>query len=306
MELRNNLRFPKSMTRQGSALRGAIGVGTWDTRVEFKDVLVQGSDGKTLLKPDFSLGLDGWRTYRGEWTGASGVLTQSSRDVDCRITSGNREWTDYTYTLKARGMNGTEGFLAIFAARDSETLYWWSIGGLGNTHAVEKLTLDSKQEVPGTAVDVRITTGTWYAIKIALHGSTADCFLLRQVDHQDQPRYGLFPAARCGTAYVFNNGDGPRPGTAIAQRQLGRMIFVADNLMPDESPVKRLSDVVATLDLSSEQKETLASLTSENEPKFKRLREKAWACSRTNRRRSSPRQGRFRQTLPRRSPRCGP
>jgi Spy/CpxP family protein refolding chaperone len=50
----------------------------------------------------------------------------------------------------------------------------------------------------------------------------------------------------------------------------GGMMF----LMGDESPMKRMSDAVAKLDLTSEQKEKLAELKKEYEPKFKEIREK--------------------------------
>ncbi len=152
-----------------SSLHGGIGMGTWDTKAEFRDVLVQTSDGKTLLQSNFTNGLSGWQRGGGEWTIVSGVMNQNSRAINCQIICGENTWADYTYSLKARRTEGTEGFLIIFAAQDSKNLYWWNIGGWGNTRtAIEKMTKGGKREIPGTAVDLRIETGTWYDIKITM------------------------------------------------------------------------------------------------------------------------------------------
>ena len=142
-------------------LHGGIGFATWDTKAEFKDILVQTGDGKTLLKADFTKGLVGWQRTGGQWGGADGVLSQNSRAVNCEIVTVENTWTNYTLSLKARRTEGTEGFLIIFAQGDDKNLYWWNIGGWGNTRsAIERMTRGAKREIPGTAVDLRIQTGT--------------------------------------------------------------------------------------------------------------------------------------------------
>ncbi len=108
--------------------RGAVGVGTWGTQAEYKDIKVT-HDGTTLLEGNFTNGIQGWNARGGNWSAQDGVLTQNSLDTDVRATAGDRTWTDYTYTLKARKTGGAEGFLILFlyvAKREPRT----SSGGI--------------------------------------------------------------------------------------------------------------------------------------------------------------------------------
>ena len=56
---------------------GMIGVGTWSTQAEFKDVRVTARDGQMLFNGDFSRGLAGWKTEGGNWSVDNGVLRQT-------------------------------------------------------------------------------------------------------------------------------------------------------------------------------------------------------------------------------------
>ena len=56
-----------------------------------------------------------------------------------RAFAGDKNWRDYTYSLKARKLGGAEGFLIPFLVRDDEAKAWWNIGGWGNIrHAIER------------------------------------------------------------------------------------------------------------------------------------------------------------------------
>jgi len=197
-------------------LHGGGGLGTWDTTAEFKDMLVEGGDQKPLFKPELMGGTKDWRITGGSWDSAGGVLSQNLRTINCKITAGFPEWQDYTYSLKARRVDGTEGFLVIFAEEKENTLYWWNIGGWGNTRsAVEKLTNGGKREIPGSAVPLKIETNRWYSIKIELHGNTVhlsmDGTLVTTME--GATAHSTMPDA--GPPTVFNNGDGPTSRQAI-------------------------------------------------------------------------------------------
>ena len=113
---------------------GAIGLGTWNTQAEFKDIKVTKGD-QTLFAGDFSKDSEGWKTVHGQWKVKDGALQQTSNDSDCLATAGDPSWTDYTLTLKARKLGGNEGFLIIFNVQDENELMWWNLGGWGNTKA---------------------------------------------------------------------------------------------------------------------------------------------------------------------------
>jgi alpha-L-arabinofuranosidase len=156
--------------------RGKVGVGTWLTEAEFKDIKVTSGD-KLLYQADFSAGLRGWSTSRGRWTAGSGMLRQTSRLEDCRATAGNDRWTDYTYTLKARKTGGAEGFLIMFHVQDNDNFMWWNVGGWGNRRtALEAVRNGSKQEL-GPSSNVTVEPNRLYEVRIEVQGRSIRCYL---------------------------------------------------------------------------------------------------------------------------------
>ena len=161
----------QSAESKGEGIAGMVGVGTWNTKAEYKDIKVT-RGGETLLKCDFADGTKGWKLVGGEWKTQDGVLAQNAESTDVRALIGDKKWSDYTYTLKARKTGGSEGFLILFGM-DSETeKSWWNIGGWGNTkHVIQMPGGDSQ------AVDGKIETGRWYDIKVEVMGSGVKCYL---------------------------------------------------------------------------------------------------------------------------------
>jgi alpha-L-arabinofuranosidase len=154
--------------------RGSIGVGTWATQAEFKDIKVT-KNGQTLFASDFSKAAnDGWTTRRGNWQVAEGVLRQTGNETNVRAVAGDPSWTDYTLTLKARKLGGSEGFLILFQIPegDTTTTSWWNLGGWNNTQHGIEVPGAPLNRVPGT-----IETGRWYDIRVELNGPTVRCYL---------------------------------------------------------------------------------------------------------------------------------
>ena len=162
-----------ALTMESTESRGGlIGVGTWNTQAEYKDIKVTQGD-KVLFE-----GKQGWKFVSGDWKWDGDVLRQSGKGQDLRAYAGKKEWKDYTLTLKARKLGGAEGFLVTFAAPDEKGKSWWNLGGWGNqSHGLEAPGLGAER-VPGT-----IETGRWYAIKIELKGSTVRCYLDGKLIH---------------------------------------------------------------------------------------------------------------------------
>lgn len=162
---------------QVAASRGGIGVGTWLTQSEFKDIKVTQA-GKVLLETDFANGSSGWRMNgNGNWNTNGGVLGQSGNAEDCRATAGDADWTDYTLTLKARKTGGHEGFLILFHRRDDQDFAWWNIGGWGNTRSGFETIINGNKEPMGDSSSFTVETGRWYDLRVEVKGGTVQCFV---------------------------------------------------------------------------------------------------------------------------------
>jgi alpha-L-arabinofuranosidase len=158
---------------------GMIGVGTWNTAAEFKDIQVADPDGKVLFTSDFSADSKGWNLLGdgADWKVQDGVLRQNAEREFIRALAGDKKWTDYTLTLKARKISGAEGFLILFRVAGNDDRTWWNIGGWGNTQDAIECggTTDSK---PG-----KIESGRWYDIKLTVAGRRVKCWLDGQLIH---------------------------------------------------------------------------------------------------------------------------
>lgn len=152
--------------QQKVPIQGMIGVGTWSTQAEFKDIKV--TKGKeTLYASDFSKGMEGWKIVSGEWKADNGVLRQTSNKEGARVLIGDTNWSNYTITLKARKLGGKEGFLILFGVPDDSTNSWWNVGGWGGTAAAFQAPFIPDKKVLG-----RIAEGVWIDIKLDVKGST--------------------------------------------------------------------------------------------------------------------------------------
>ena len=211
-------------------LPGMVGVGTWGTQVEFKDIKVT-KNGELLYESDFSKGMDGWKPFRGRWEVIDGALRQTSSELDCRALIGNSTWVDCTLTLKARKIGGDEGFLVLFGypSPDADFKSWWNLGGWGNSsHAFQSPNIIEKR------TRGRIETGRWYDVKIELNANNVRAYLDNQLiqsgllpsvaDAQKKLPNALIPDLLAdpsifevdGTFYCYATTDGMGQGLATA------------------------------------------------------------------------------------------
>jgi alpha-L-arabinofuranosidase len=161
-----------------SAITGCIGVGTWNTQAEFKNVKVTATDGNVLFASDFS-NTNGWKFLGdGSWALKDGALEQTAEKEFVRAIAGDKSWRDYNLELRARKLGGREGFIILFGIKDDEDRNWWNIGGWNNTaHAVEfGQTLDRK--------GAKVESNRWYDIKIQIRGATVKCWLNGRLVHE--------------------------------------------------------------------------------------------------------------------------
>lgn len=180
--------------------QGTIGLGTWSTESEYKDIQVT-HNGQILYEWNPADGLKGWIAQRGTWSSEGGTIRQQSLDTDCTMLLGDESWENFTLTLKARKRSGKEGFLILFRAKDRENWYWWNIGGWGNTmHRMERSVTGSK-DAPGEGVSGSIETGRWYDIRITVEGDRIQCQLDGKLIHDERYKPISYQTVAVGAGY---------------------------------------------------------------------------------------------------------
>lgn len=152
--------------------KGMIGVGTWKTQAEYRNIRVTAPNGEVLFESDFADGLAGWQATEGKWSIKDGALRQTSDGENLKAIAGDPNWTDYTLTLEARKLGGEEGFLILFHSTSLDATMWWNLGGWTNTeHAIQNA------DVPERRVRGKIEKDRWYQIRLELAGPSIKAFL---------------------------------------------------------------------------------------------------------------------------------
>jgi len=108
-------------TGDDQPIAGGIGLGTWGTSAEFKDVKVE-KDGQTLYASDFAKPAPEWKPAAGQWALTDGVFRQTRPEIGFAYV-GDPTWTDYTLSLKARKLSGDEGFLIVFGRKADDNRF---------------------------------------------------------------------------------------------------------------------------------------------------------------------------------------
>src|SRR5262249_41051856 len=150
---------------QPAVAAGGIGLGTHETAVEFKELRVT-RNGETLLSCDFADGAPGWSGDRADrWAVKNGAYQQENPRGTSRVFAGDSSWSDYTLTLKARKLSGSEGFMIIVRNRGPEEFLLWNVGGYRNkSHTL--LWHLAQQDHQMAQMPGSIEAGRWYDVKV--------------------------------------------------------------------------------------------------------------------------------------------
>ena len=162
-------------------LKGMVGLGTWWTKAEFDNLkVVDNKTGKVLAKEGFTVPNFwwGWKEISdGDWKITDGKLIQQNNYhpynlLGASAAYGDAEWTDYTYTFEATKLEGDEGFYIPFLIEDEQNMFFWNIGGWGNTKtALQRMENGIKTDaIPGTASNFTVEDGRTYEIKLVVSG----------------------------------------------------------------------------------------------------------------------------------------
>lgn len=141
----------KTVVPRGYA--GKVGLGTWSTVAEYKDVVATPEGGKPI-----------------QLSGAADV--QPNGTPMKWSTFDNMLSPNFTLQLKAKKTSGEEGFLIFFGIENLNG-FVLNIGGWGNTGTALEKVYNGKAELFTASVPQSIETGVWYDLKIVVK----DCLL---------------------------------------------------------------------------------------------------------------------------------
>lgn len=194
-------------------LTGMVGVGTWYTSAAFDNIkVVDNATGEVLGEDECGLfSKSKWEfPTDGEWKLKKGALTNTTTEMNYSDQGsvayfGEKNWSNYTYTVEATKLDGSEGFLIPFAVQGIENNIFWNIGGWGNTvSCLQQMENNAKTgQIVGTVKDCVIETGRTYKLKIEVNGYNVKCYIDDElyVDYD----FGSEAEANCYT--VVSNDD---------------------------------------------------------------------------------------------------
>lgn len=171
-------------------LSGRVGVGTWNTSAVFDNVkIVDNASGKVIENDDFSENQKkfnkNWDLVSdGEWVVSDGKLYQKSTEMEySQVGSvayfGDKDLSNYTFTVDAAKLDGTEGFIIPFAVQDKNTNYFWNIGGWDNTvSCLQRMNGGVKSgQLADTAKPFTVETGRTYSLKVEINSTHIRCYI---------------------------------------------------------------------------------------------------------------------------------
>jgi alpha-L-arabinofuranosidase len=159
---------------------GGIGLATWDTESEYKDIQVI-QDGKVIYRSDFINRPDEWKSVRGSWKVQDSAFAQTAAGAQRFAWLSGKRFDRYTLKLKARkNSNATNAFIISFAVKDDNTMLRAHIGSYINNNSVfESVSngmnvsdLTNQKRLPAP-----IQTARWYDIRLEVDYDKVDCYL---------------------------------------------------------------------------------------------------------------------------------
>lgn len=198
-------------------LHGRVGLGTWKTKVAYDNLrITSNTDDSTLYECMFEdtsiLKTDDWDENEGTWSIEDGRLIQSntSDPMDTNtgdsIYVGDINWKNYTLTVDAEILGGSEGFLIPICVENTANNIFWNIGGWNNTvSCLQIVSGNSKSgQITGTVKNCTLRRNQVYQLKVVVSSSNISCY----IDDELYIDYDVTSAQKLyETSSIDDNGD---------------------------------------------------------------------------------------------------
>ncbi len=165
-------------------LGGRIGLGSWNTQTEFKNLEVLDENGKLIFRDNFQHTGQWEKPVEGNWKFEGGVLKQTDPEVAAaRMFLKSVKITTGEIRVKARRTGGSEGFLVYLNVENNDRFFFANYGAAGNSFsemqawgAPEGYAYKSVKSTRGG-----IENNRWYDLKIVIGHNRADMYLNGQL-----------------------------------------------------------------------------------------------------------------------------
>jgi len=153
---------------------GGIGLGSYATQCEYKDIKITTADGKVK-----NVGVGEFQTKKGEWKVEGDIIRQTSNEQLTLAQLPGFSADNYTLELKARKLGGMEGFFIYYGLDErGGNGYAANIGGWNNrTTAVQPMRRGRVNDVLGRRAPQSVDENKWYDVKIVVTQQDATLFV---------------------------------------------------------------------------------------------------------------------------------
>lgn len=161
------------------AFAGGIGLATWDTQTDYKDIEIRQND-QIVYKSDFINNPAEWDLLRGKWIIQDSTLSQTAEGAQLMAVLKGKSFDTYTLTLKARKRGGFNAFIIPFAVKDGNSCLRAHIGSWVNQNCVfERVTGGYDVSDVGDQQRLKhpIEKDRWYEIRLEVKQDQVDCYL---------------------------------------------------------------------------------------------------------------------------------
>ena len=144
---------------------GGIGLGSYATQCEYKDIRVTTANGQTQ-----TINVSQFQNRRGEWKVEGDVIRQTSNEQLTMTLLPGFSSDNYTLQLKARKLGGLEGFFIYYGMDENgRNGFAANIAGWNNrTTAFQPIQRGRTNDVLGRRANQTVETNKWYDVKIAV------------------------------------------------------------------------------------------------------------------------------------------
>lgn len=181
---------------------GGIGLGSYATQCEYKDISVTTADGQVK-----NISVSQFKSLKGEWKVEGDIIRQTSNEQLTMSLLPGFSSDNYTLQLKARKLGGAEGFFIYYGMDErGRNGYAVNIGGWNNrTTAIQPIRRGRTNDVLGRRVNQTVDSDKWYDVKIVVTPMAATLY----VDGQEMTVASPATVTRhfCQTGYDEQTGE---------------------------------------------------------------------------------------------------